>query len=965
MPITTKADRDKAVSLLTTQRMTPEAKQLVIQSIKDFDEGIDTSPYVPMQGTGIPAAVTPGAPETGPYPEAHKRAAARGVNIDYSLPAKVGLGASFAANEDELANWYKKSLTDELGYEPQMRKSAEDGTKWEFLLKDKNTGKSRWTLIRPSSSLAFVGGQTALAAPEMIGSIAGGVIGTGLGPFGVAAGQAVGGAIPAGATDYAKTKLGQQLFGINQGVTEEQAREKARDAARFSASISLASDAAMWGLRAAKYWFSGLQPVNKRTAEQLLKDADEGMRLAKEINKYATPGQEVNFSIPQMAVTGAEDSGAMLYKGQPLKTVSPSPVGKEAMALQQQAMADQRIGGQLRKYQDEQSNALVNIYDNMAKEASPAPVTGSDPINPYEAGQDAVEGITQLKKAQAEEQLNVLITQEQAAREFVAETFPDAPPQQLAMETRKALQQGHAYFREQERAAWKKVSNMFYGKQGYSPMFVGVDKELGDYLRQEYASNAGSFLRKSSVLSKSKLRAGKPGRGGGGVTKEGVGELPVTGTPMSEFDLQFLQQFDPNAAYTPQTQLLDIGALLEDIKLLRNKERKAAEWGVSVAKVKELEEQLVAFRDRSLTAKFLDGDDRAGEVMTALHRAESASKQRADMFDQGLVKRLIKAKRDTFQTQDMTALGQMLAVKDVDAYDRFVRAVKASPGALQKLKQTFLGLYAAKAMPKGIPDPVEHAKFMDRYKGHGWALEKLFGPDELQELTTSGQFADSVLASAQAVENFDKAFVSRFGSMFGDTKLSDLSPDEVVQKVWSGGISGRDLRSFVALVQSADRKLGSRAMDAYKLGVLAELRRKIVSNGKLNLAAMGDILEKRQDALSLLFGPEFYKNFHTLKQAVSISEFTGASKVGSNFEIKSLDLVARATVAPPLTREGRLLTLGRFLRESNYKRNIAQVFTNPEALRRMAAYSQRQLTYQQWANALSKIYAIAQRDPDE
>lgn len=930
--IKSKDEADRAKSLMQQGGLSETDLDELAQSIADFEDGIDSSPY-PLKfekyNKDVPKAVTPGAPETGifTYNPKHKYAADYGVDVDSDTPYNVSFGAQFAANDMERRDWYEKSLSKELGYDVKVRPSPYVDGGIEYLKKGEN-GKFRWTLAKDG----FTGAATkvALAAPEIAGTVAGAALTAPAGPIGMSLGSNTLGAAGAGIGDYVKNEIGRSM-GMNTALTPEAQRKEALGAAGKSAALGFATDIGTAAFRFLRYWFKGYNPLGKWDSLTLLKNAEEGQRLVEELNKYADPDHPLNLSIPQKAVTARTSPAG-------LEEYSLTPTGKRALGLQHNVQQDPALGTQLNEWTESSEDSLLRIYDNMAAEVKAnAPNTPSA----YAAGSPALEAAREARgDIMASTQAEVA-AKEAEIKEYIAEAFPDAPPQQLVMETRKALQADKDYWKENERLSWGIFGKWFKGpKDEYKPILVPVDDQFAQWLRNDQTKKYFSFFKQNPVISSTNLRGGRVG--GGRV-------------PMSAADQEFFTQFDPRVADAPQTQLVDIGGLTNSIKTLRSRLRKQVDQGqISFSEVKEIETQLRDFRARAL-AELGERDPQYASLAEDLRRAEFFSKKRGDMFDQGLVKRFLRMNREQWSVQDMTAIGQMLAVKDEAGFDHFVSVLNQAPEAKQKLKETFLGLYTANYTKDGLPTPQLHAKFM---KDHGWAMKKLWGDEGITNISTMEGLAKDLAGSREKLKDFDTWFTKRYGPMFGGKTADNVKAEDLVTGVWSGSVKGEDLRSFLGFVQERDRVLGTNSLEYYKNGVLTHLRSQITTDGKLNSRAMESIIDNRRDALDIMFGPGFTKNFNRVYQAVKIIDTPVAkqAKTGA-VESKILEYGLRTTVAPPLTREGRLLTLGSFLRSSNYRKSVTDIFVDPSALSKMAQFSDKMLTIQQWNNVMAKIVA--------
>ena len=280
------------------------------------------------------------------------------------------------------------------------------------------------------------------------------------------------------------------------------------------------------------------------------------------------------------------------------------------------------------------------------------------------------------------------------------------------------------------------------------------------------------------------------------------------------------------------------------------------------------------------------------------------------------------------------------------------------------MRELFLGAYQAEALdPKsGLPTPAKHAAFMKKY---GWAMKEWNPHIDLSLIDDMKKFADETVKGRVELQKFDQMYAAKWGRIFKGTSLENLNAADLVDGVWTGKLAGEDVTTLLGFVQHMDKRQGSNLEGQWKAGILQSLRDKITSKGKLSSAAMDQILEERSHELKVLFGYDYINNFNRVRQALNMTELAGAAKVAPAAEKKWFEYVGRALWAPPLSQSGRLMTLGSFLRTESYKKNVADLFTNPEALRYMANYSQKQLESQVWRNVMSRAFAIAAVDKND
>lgn len=152
----------------------------------------------------------------------------KGIDIETGAPSKARMIQSFAVDEREKFNALKKNLSEYYGSDVQMRTGPNSG-ELEFF----NPDNKKWSLVNPRGfdvgDLKSISGDALVTVPDMAATL-GVSIFTANPVAGISAGS-----VGAFAGEYARLKIGQ-LYGINEGLSENSLMVEAMKAAGISAA---------------------------------------------------------------------------------------------------------------------------------------------------------------------------------------------------------------------------------------------------------------------------------------------------------------------------------------------------------------------------------------------------------------------------------------------------------------------------------------------------------------------------------------------------------------------------------------------------------------------------------------------------------------------------------------------------------------------------------------------------------
>lgn len=345
--------------------------------------------------------------ETQFKPTTSEIAGSVGVAVNDPATSKARFGASLGYNQEQKRLAVKNSLSKLYNQDVDVRIGPNTGE-----LEYYNPKTKQYALVdAPGVDLgdfADLGGDALIVIPDLVATI-------GVGAFTGGAGGIAAGALAAGAGEYARLKLGQKLYNINQDLTDQELFNEALK----TSGISLAAGAG--GLAVANT-IKGVNNLIKGRivgddALKVLDDVKEPDQIAKKINDTldkANMESKLKFTLAQ-----AVDDADMLSTQQSFENVK-------------------RLGymEQFRQFGRKQATAL-NDYFTILKSGF-GTGSGTKPINTFDAGvmiQDVI------KKRQNPVIRNIIQKQQQSEDLLTKSVFrlPDGSSKVTGSEARSII----------------------------------------------------------------------------------------------------------------------------------------------------------------------------------------------------------------------------------------------------------------------------------------------------------------------------------------------------------------------------------------------------------------------------------------------------------------------------------------------------------------------------------------------
>lgn len=208
--------------------------------------------------------------------EEDKARAAKGINVDYTMPAKASFIQSLASNKDEANSFVGSYLNS--AYPDAPRRIGDRGNV-EFL--DPLT--KRWT--EALAGAAGVAGELPEALFSTAGGVGGGMAGGAVGgPAGAALGSSAGTGIGQFAGDLTRQAIGK-FFGINQSQDLASMSSESVPEAVGAAGLDLGVAGLYGAGRGVKTWLFGRQVLKPHEAQALLTAQQHADALVTQINR--------------------------------------------------------------------------------------------------------------------------------------------------------------------------------------------------------------------------------------------------------------------------------------------------------------------------------------------------------------------------------------------------------------------------------------------------------------------------------------------------------------------------------------------------------------------------------------------------------------------------------------------------------------------------------------------------------
>lgn len=158
-------------------------------------------------------------------------------------------------------------------------------------------------------------------------------------------------------------------------------------------------------------------------------------------------------------------------------------------------------------------------------------------------------------------------------------------------------------------------------------------------------------------------------------------------------------------------------------------------------------------------------------------------------------------------------------------------------------------------------------------------------------------------------------------------------------------------------------KSNPQAISEIQNNVRTLFRQDVSPNGVLDHARFSSHLKRNAATYKELFGEQYVDDLFTLKKALDISDRAG--RVLAERELLGIETqLARGTLFPPLTKEGRLFTAFLKFRTKTGRQAIANALLNPSDLSELAKLSELSVSSREAGEIMTSLGFIAATSGD-
>lgn len=562
---------------------------------------------------------------------------------------------------------------------------------------------------------------------------------------------------------------------------------------------------------------------------------------------------------------------------------SDTEAADKLMSAGRQVMDDPEVGHKMSRLVLDNEKVLAAYYDNITlknRMALGAPNEGAIPLK------GAIEG----ERSGA---MDPLVAQRAAAQDQAQQqldAMPKAGPAQAGSAIRQGLAEKHEAAKLERRNAYAKYTDEAgYRSNGTSKFEVPISSAL----RADQRNLAKAINR--SILG-----------------------TDAEGKKRAKLILEKGQK-TINLADLDST----LKALREDI---RSSEK--GELGLPMDRLaaKRLETELSKMRDDFLEAN-------APEAKAALDAAEHASFVEAQTFRRGLAKTLLMKEGGEYKLTDARVISTILRNKDPQAAEAIADILKSNPKAMNEAQNYLFALYrrsVATDAGRALPVYKNHQRFMENY---GPILDKFFTPAQRDEIRQLGGLAKVINDNTKNLKLLETAWNKSFKG-----KVDNMSAEALVDGVFTKSLKNEDIRGIVSIAG----RYSPDVLNSWKAGVADKMRERMFKDGLIDGTYLNRLMNDHDTMgkVTTIFGQSYVNNLRTLKKAVDLSRRTphDVKLPGKNTFWTDL---ARAVYAPPLSREGRAVSMFQNTRSRNLANQVYQALSDPAALEKMATRTRR------------------------
>lgn len=716
------------------------------------------------------------------------------------------------------------------------------------------------------SALSYVGpGIT--GAGDIAGTIGGGTVGAlaTKHPAGIIAGESTGSGIGTTVGEYIRLKIGKAM-GVHD-LSENEIIAKSGMLGLQAAGMTAAMGGAMAVGKGLSHTIQSLKHGALFSKENLMKhglDTEQAQLVLDEVNKLLPVSPKVQGTLGRMSTDpNVGSTEARLRKR-----------AEFAQQFQERDFADQK--------------ALLNAFDEISK-VSP---TG-----------ESVEGVMKSQLEARKTLAAKIVARNEKELETRLSILDRTPHGKIGADTRQVILEKRQAADDAVDGLYTKIkeeNNFNFDTEKYG-IKIPENKEITK-MRELYKERAATATTKPGKSSATGLFADKAGEQAKPIVKE---------LPKGKMTLGQTKKPAPIADLNDYNR--ELSALKADLRALKS----GRQFGDP--QVMELSNVIDAMQKNRAEQLSLSGK---GKLLDDILKAEEKTKEFYNIYDRSVIKSLTeKTETGVFKIESSDFVRKILKSKEGEA-EQLKSVIADNPTLIQKWREGLSNVFKEDVIDPMKPYRGQELSAAERREISGkinsWindnadTLNQFFSKSEIDELRRTGNLAIIVKKQKDQLKNVIKVADSKFGR----GKLTSIDPDNLVKFVTNdSGSFSKPLRDGVQTAVSKIKYVKNitanypGAFETFKNKYAADLRHTLVDHktGFINPIKLSSYINEHSPVIKEIMGEEYLSNLIKIRNASMLlnKELVTLSEP----EIKSIILQGlRATIAPPLTREGRTLT---------------------------------------------------------
>ena len=372
---------------------------------------------------------------------------------------------------------------------------------------------------------------------------------------------------------------------------------------------------------------------------------------------------------------------------------------------------------------------------------------------------------------------------------------------------------------------------------------------------------------------------------------------------------------------TPKTKIVSVNALKNTLSDLRRFDRQLTKGTIPVEgqPVEGAVSKLIGSIKEQLK-KDLGEDDIWYKQFNQLDREYAANKK----LYKGVVGDLISTKDGILKIADENVFNQTFkkGMGQERRIDQIYDILKRKPQFIQNYKESILQAYKNSVDPNNVGkvNLNAHQRFINDYK---YALETFFGKDGYKEITTVGNFAKKVEATAARRNAIMKKFST---TTYG--KLETLDPDKIFEYVYNSKTPST-LNKVINIIKE-DKDL----LNAFQTVSKNDLIFKTTDNrGNFVFDKFANYMKNNKKILEKTFSdnPKYVEDLDMFNKALEITSRKSSQKVIGRAE-SALNDIIRARLGQ-FTLAGRTFTALKKIVKSDIDKQLTDIILDERRLK--------------------------------